>query len=195
MTVSYNGTSDGQAFYVSADYTVAYASATTLKVSVAYDTQASTSTVYAEQLTAWVLRNGTILAVYTPSAGSTGANLTGTTGQQFVLGVFAGFFAEANDGQSLVDYTSSSSVHSTGTSKVTLGPTTMTVTNYVSTGIDTISNTCTSDSLQSLSLSVGKPAGSGFDLITHLVESGSFTSGGTTTTGTVELQIESVTVA
>jgi hypothetical protein len=194
MGIDYNGTSNGQSFAVQAGYTVAYVSSSTIKVHMSFTSSSGSGTSSFEQLTAWVLKNGSITAVLSQSGGSS-YNLTGTQGQSIVIGVFAPYIVEAEGGQSLSDYTSVVGATKTGTSQVTLGPTTMTVTNFSFAGTSHIMTACSTDDLQSFSVSYGTVPGTSFKLITSLSESGSFTSNGQTTNSSVNLQVITVTAA
>lgn len=186
MTIQYSGTSNGQSINYTASYNVVYSSSSTIKVDVNY-AAGSTS----EALTAYILKtNGTIFAV-----DEAGYNITGTEGQDIVIGTFAGFIIEIDTSQSLPVYTSVSGIQDTGTSSVTIGSSTFSVTNYALSGPSVTVNTCSGSSdLTAFSLSVGTPSGSNYKLITTLNEAGSFTSDGTTSNVNFTMKVTSLTV-
>jgi len=164
-----------------------YASATTYKVDVQLNGDGISM-----NSTAWILRNGTALAV-----DELGNNETGAAGQQLVGNLFAGFTAEIQAGSELSQYTASPGFHSDGNSTVTLGPSTFTVTNYVANSLPLTEAACGATTvITSFNLSVGEPQGSGYELVTFIQFDASVTGSGipTSAVGYV-IQIVSVTVA
>lgn len=128
MTVETNGTlaSSGtspnspQSYNLTESYSTVYVSSTTYKVNIS-SMAAGQSIVY----TAWVLKNGTALAIDID-----GYNLTGSVAQENLAGVFAGFAAQVEAGTEIGLYTASSNFHPVGTSTVSIGPTSVVVTAY-----------------------------------------------------------------
>jgi hypothetical protein len=178
-----NGTAP---YNYSESYTTAYASSTTYKINLLF-TEASGNSTW----TAWVLKNGTVLAI-----AEAGTNLTGSVSQQMGSDLFAGYSAEILAGSQLSTFTSSQYFHSNGTSSVTLGSNTFDVTSYVANtlpltiaGCDAIPTTMTG-----FNLSVGVPAGSSFELVTYAQLAASTMTDGTTTTTNTSLQVVSLTV-
>lgn len=191
MTVTYNGTSNGQSFSEQGSYAVVYSSATTIKVTITTTFQTSSSSSGSETLTAWILKNDTVVAI-----DEAGYNLTGSEGQTVMTGLFAGFVFEVDAGQSLGSYTSSSFATKTGTSQVTLGGHTFTVTDYALSGsTQTISICGSSDTYTKFDLSVGTPSGTNYPLITSFSEAGTFNDNGQATTESASVQITALTIA
>ncbi|MDA4122371.1 MAG: hypothetical protein OK456_04225 [Thaumarchaeota archaeon] len=191
MRVDYNGTSNGTSFSEQGSYAVVYSSATTIKVTITTTFQTSSSSSGTETLTAWILKNDTVVAI-----DEAGFNLTGSEGQTVMTGLFGGFVFEVDAGQSLGSYTSSSFATKTGTSQVTLGGHTFTVTDYALSGSSQTLNICgSSDSYTKFTLAVGTPSGTNYPLITSFSEAGTFTDNGQVTTEAVIVQITSLTIA
>ena len=187
MSLNYNGTSGGESFGFTESYSTIYVSSTTYKVNLTFAGSGQDTT-----MTMWVLKDGTVLAVNTA-----GQNLTGTMAEGIATGIFAGFLAEINAGDQLRTFTSASYFHSTGTSSVTLGPTTMTVTNYAANSLPMTVAYCEgSTTLTNYSLSVGTPPGTNIQLITLEHFAGTTTdSTGKTTSIDFTLEITSLKLA
>lgn len=187
MEVSYNGSSNGQSFSSLTSYSTVYTSASTIKVNVSYSS-AGTNASYL----VWIQKSGTVLA-----ADFSGYNITGSQAQGIVTGIFSGFFIMNTQSQVYSSLLSSSYFRSAGTSQVTLGPTTMTVTNYVAANTPETFTDCNGDTttLQTFALSAGTPSGTSYSLLTYLNESGSTTSSGQTNTFDFTLKIVSLTTA
>jgi hypothetical protein len=163
-------------------------SPTTYKVNVSFATSDQNTT-----MTVWILKDGTVLAI-----NEAGQNLTGSIAQQIATSIFAGFEAYNSAGAQLSAYTSASYFHSTGTSSVTLGPTTMTVTNYEANTLPVTVTYCTgSTTFTAYALSVGSPPGTNTPLITLEHFAGTSTDNTTGKTSTIDytLQITSITLA
>jgi hypothetical protein len=114
-----------------------------------------------------------------------------------VVGLFAGFAAEVQSASQLSTYTASQYFHSTGTSSVKLGPTTVTVTNYVANTLPQTITSCpsgTTTTLTSYKMSVGQPTGTSFQLVTNIQIAGSSTTNGQTSNFAYTIQVVSLTV-
>ena len=187
-TISSSGTSltPPQSYNLTESYSTVYVSSTTYKVNVS-STAAGQNIVY----TAWVLKNGTALAIDIE-----GYNLTGSVAQEGLAGVFAGFAAQVEAGTEISLYTTSSNFHPTGTSTVSIGPTPVVVTSYAANTLpETIADCGTSTTLTAYSLSVGTPQGTNSSLIIYEHLAGSETADGQTTALDVVLQVTSITLA
>jgi hypothetical protein len=123
----------------------------------------------------YVLRNGTAIAIDTE-----GYNITGSSANEFLLGEFAGFSTEIAYGNQLGIFTATSYFHSTGTSSVTIGPSTFTVTNWAANNTPETINSCGfSETLTTYNLSEGTPKGSTYPLVTSMTLAGTDSSGNT----------------
>jgi len=170
--MTFQDTAAGQTVSVTESYTTVYASPTTFKITLtsAVSGQGSTtSTVY-------ILRNGTAIAVDVQ-----GQNITGLYSSDILLSEFAGFSAEIGYGNQLGIFTGASYFHSTGTSSVTIGPTTFTVTNWAANNIPETLSSCTTnqETLSAYSLSEGIPKGSTYPLVTSMNLAGTDSTGST----------------
>jgi hypothetical protein len=165
-------------------YSVVYVTSTTYKVDGDYATTKS------HLFTAWLLKNGTALAVNFGQGNDTGAQAANDV--QTYFGEFTlvqGFLQE----QSLY----SNLFRSTGTSTVTIGTQTLTVTNYVALSLPETVQLCNgeTDILTAYNLSEGTPSGSTLELPTYVNIAGSSTSNGTTTPFAFTVKITALTVA
>ena len=162
MEVVYNGTDSNGSYNLDSKYTVIYADTsggvTTYKVFIDFNDGTAD-----ENATAWVQSNGNVLAV---DIG--GFNITGSTAGQTLVGFMAGFTLESTYLNTLEVYTGSY-FHSTGTSTVTLGSTTMTVTNYQANSLpETYSECGYTGTINDFAMSVGTVPGTSVTLVTHL---------------------------
>ena len=185
MQVQYNGTSNGSSYNVVSSYNVIYASTsggvTTYKVFISFNDGSS-----ATNATAWVQSNGNVVAL-----DFAGYNETGSMAGAALVGLMTPFTLEANYLGYIQVYTGTF-YHSAGTSSVTLGTTTMTVTNYQANSLpETFSECGYTGTLDQFAMSVGTDPGTSFTLVTYLHISG--TSDGTT--GTFDIRVVSVTKA
>jgi hypothetical protein len=186
LKLEYNITSGTTSLNFTEAYSTVYASPTTYKIDLEYVASGANF-----NSTAWILRNGTALAV-----DQEGYNLTGSASQSIVDGLLAGFSAEIQLGSELSQFTSSQSFHSNGNSTVTLGTNTFTVTNYVANTLPQTVTACgITTTLTGYSLSVGEPQGSSFELVTYAQLAGTTISGGIATEFAYSIQIVSLTVA
>jgi hypothetical protein len=143
--------------------------------------------------TAWILRsNGSAIAI-----DEAGYNLTSSITGSLVVGLFAGFSAEIQAASQLSTYTSNQYFKSTGTSSVTLGTNTFTVTNYVANTLPQTITPCNGSptTLTNFALSVGTPSGSSTKLVTYLAIAGSDTINGVATPYNTVIKVVSLTVA
>ena len=164
-------------------YSVVSVTSTTYKVSGNYVATKS------HQFTAWLLKNGTALAVNFGQGNDTGAKAASDV--QTYFGEFAlvqGFLQE----QSLY----SNLFRSSGTSTVTIGSQTFTVTNYVAVTLPESIQLCNgeTDTLTAYNLSEGTPSGSTLELPTYTNIAGTSTLNGRTPFA-FTIQITAVTVA
>jgi hypothetical protein len=178
---------NGQTDTVTASYTVVYHSSTTYKVMLTESANGQSepaSTVY-------ILNNGTAIAVDEAGYNFTGSTLSSIL-PEGVAGLFAGFSEEIAFGNQLSTYTSSSYFKATGTSTVTIGPSTFTVTNYVANSLpENLSSCGVSETLTAYSMSIGTPTGSSYPLVTSMNIAYTTLSGSLS----VEITLTSITVA
>jgi len=173
-------------------YTTVYASATTFKVSIV-------SSDYPTAFTLWLLKNGTIAGI-----NYAGSNYTGAAAVQYYQGsrLFEAWGTMLVFGQQLTtDYIYDTAYfHSTGTSPVTLGANTFTLTNYAAKSLPEAVTVCGGKSitLTSGSMSIGTPNGANYEFpidVDFVGSSPGGASGAGTTTFTITSQITSMTVA
>jgi len=167
-------------------YSVAYVSSTTYKVDLTYTATKS------HQFTAWLLKNGTALAIYNAQTGVNETGALASSDLQNNFGEFAsiqGFLQE----QSMY----SNLFRANGTSTVTVGNQELTVTNYVANTLPETVQLCNgeTDSLTAYNLSEGTPAGASFELPVYVSLAGTSTTNGTTTPIGFTVQITAFTVA
>jgi len=167
-------------------YATNYVSSTTYKVTI---NLVEGSTNIAE--TVWLLKDGTAVAIDVA-----GFNLTGSSAQGAIVGAFAGFELQIQADAEINAYTATNFFHSTGTSSVTIGPTTVSVTNYAANSLPETVTYCGSspNTLTAFSFSVGTPKGSSSPLVTNENISGSDVVNGQTTTYNYVLQVTSITI-
>jgi hypothetical protein len=147
--------------------------------------------------TVWLLKDGTVVGLDID-----GINLNASASTKF-QDYFSLWENALGYGQLIETYTSSSFLRSTGTSTVTLGPSTFTVTNYTASSPPEVIPGCNGESitLTAASFSVGTPIGSTSNpLVTYIDVAGSETTVGVS--GTLSkmtysfiAQITSVTLA
>jgi hypothetical protein len=168
LTVVDNGTSSttGQtsttSYALTESYTTVYASSTTYKVNVSESEAGSPGISYL----VYVLKSGTIAAVTISVSGYT-QNVTGSQAQEEGVGIFAGFTLAVQFDSQISYYTYSSFFHSTGTSTVNIGPTSVKVTTYAANTLpETVTECGVTTSLTAFSFSVGTPSGATEPLVT-----------------------------
>ncbi|MDG6909424.1 MAG: hypothetical protein JRN08_03555 [Nitrososphaerota archaeon] len=186
MEVQWNGTSNGTPYNLEASYRVIYADTsagmTTYKVEIDY----YSSNGAPENGTAWVQSNGNVTAV-----DFNGYNETGSMASSILVGLMTPFTVESSYVGYIEVYTGTY-FHSSGTSTVTVGPTTMTVTNYQANNLPETYTECGyTGTLNSFSMSYGTVPGTSISLVTYLNFSG--TSNGDS--GDFTLRVVSVTKA
>jgi len=170
---------------------VLYVSSTTYEVNITDLTPTKTYLT-----TAWFLKDGTVVGLVI-----NGHNLNTSASASFQT-YFSLWEKALGLEQELLTYTSSPFVKSTGTSTVTLGPSTFTVTNYTATSVPETVPGCNGESntFTTGSFSAGTPSGSSYPLATYFDAAGSRTTVGTSgTPSTITYsfigQITSATVA
>jgi hypothetical protein len=171
---------------------VVYESPTTYKVSISYILPDKSGTA-----TVWLLKDGTVVALTL-----VGHNITGASASAYFQTYFGLWETELVFEQQITSSTSFSFFHSTGTSTVTIGPSTFSVTNYTGNSLPETIPGCNGQSmtLTAGGFSLGTPGGSSYPLITYIDVDGSETPLGvsgtlSTTTYSITSQITSVTVA
>ena len=186
MTLSFNGNTSTMTTIksFSFSYLVVYVTSTTYKVDGNYVATKN------HQFTAWLLKNGTALAVNFGEGNDTGAQAASDV--QTYFGEFAvvqGFLQE----QSLY----SNLFRASGNSTVTIGTNTFTVTKYVALTLPETVQLCNgeTDSLTAYSLSEGIPSGATLELPTYTNIAGVSTLDGTRTPFAFTVEITAFTVA
>ena len=168
-----------------ASYSVVYVTSTTYKVDLTYTTTKS------HQYTAWLLKNGTALAVYNDQ---TDVNETGAQASSDVQNYFGEFGSVSGFVQEQSIY--SNLFRSNGTSTVTITGQTFTVTNYVANALPETIHLCNgeTDTLTAYNLSEGLPSGSTFELPTYVSITGTANENGTMAPISFTIQISAFTV-
>jgi len=186
LAITFQGTKNGNTSNLDFSYTIAYRSPTTYKVNLNIVLKSKP-----RDYTMWVLTNGTVLALLTPS----GENLTGYAASDKVFGFFSGLETLATIG---LQSNNAAFFHSTGNSTVTIGSNSFAVTNYtLNTTPETIQgcNGSGSATLTTYTASLGTPTGSSFELVAAATFVGSITDAwGTTTTVDYTYQVTGLTV-
>ena len=165
-------------------YSVVYVTSTTYKVDLTYTATKS------HQYTAWLLKNGTALAVYNGQVNETGAQASSEVQNYFgEFGSVQGFL----QGQSIY----SNLFQANGNSTVTIGSQTFTVTNYVALKVPETIQLCSgeTDTLTAYNLSEGTPTGASLELPVYVSIGGTATANGTTTPFAFTVRITAFTVA
>jgi hypothetical protein len=167
-------------------YSVAYVTSTTYKVDLTYTATKS------HQFTAWLLKNGTALAIYNAQTQVNETGAQASSDLQSNFGEFAsiqGFL----EGQSMY----SNLFRSTGFSTVTIGTQSLTVTNYVTNALPETIQLCNgeTDTLTAYNLSEGTPSGASFELPVYVNIAGTATADGTTTPFAFTVEITAFTVS
>jgi len=186
LTIGFVGTKNGSPENLNFSYTVVSQSASTYEVNLNLLLNGKS-----RDYTLWVFTNGTVLALLTPS----GVNDTGSTASNIVLGYFSAL--ETLDTIALQS-NDTAYFHSTGTSPVTIGTNSFTVTNYVlNTTPETIQGCSNSGSadLSNYSVSLGTPTGSNFELVISANFAGTFTTASGNSTVDYTYQLTALTVA
>jgi hypothetical protein len=184
MSISFQGTKNGVQHALSMTYAVVSESSTTFKVNVNYTLKV------AHTATIWILTNGTVLA-----AERGGKNYTGSAASAFVLGAFADLntlYTLAVQASTITPY-----FHSAGTSTVTIGTNSFTVTDYVANTTPETIQGCNGDSflIDAYSVYLGTPTGSSLEMITSANFSSTITTPSGNTTLDYSYQLTALTVA
>ena len=170
MTVQGSGVSSGQSYNTTASYNVVYHSATTYKVNVNVQSGSNALTY-----TIWVHNDGTVVAVEFTVSGYS-QNLTGSQASGIAVGALAEFTLQIQADSQIAYYTNTGYFHTTGTSTVQLGPTSVHVTTYAANSLPTTITSCGSTTtLTAYSFSVGTPQGASQPLVTYENFAGSYT--------------------
>ncbi|MDA4117882.1 MAG: hypothetical protein OK455_06005 [Thaumarchaeota archaeon] len=184
-----------------ATFKVIYRSATTIKVNTTFSSTSASGSAN-ETFTAWILKNGTAIAVYANIGGhamnyTTSTSQFGLTPSTLLAGAFSGFYEEIEVGGNQGFYASATQYfHSTGTSSVTIGSNHLTVTNYALNAASEAVLFCGSSSTYTtFVLQIGTPTGTNFPLVTNLQLAGSTTSNGNPTTFSYILQLTAFSLA
>ncbi|MGD0638408.1 MAG: hypothetical protein ABSA72_10265 [Nitrososphaerales archaeon] len=183
-------TLNGASYTFTSSYTTLYASATTFKVSIV-------SSDYPSAFTMWLMKNGSLVGI-----NYAGSNYTGAAAISYYQAsrLFTAWGTQTVFGQQLtsVYIYATAYFHSTGTSPVTLGTNTFTLTNYAANSLPETLPTCSGASvtLTAATMAIGTPNGANYPFPFQVNVVGSST-GGTTgnVTFTISSQITSVTVA
>ena len=167
-------------------YTVASVTPTTYKVEASF-----ISGTHSLPFTAWFLKNGTTLAINFGQS----TNVTGAQADSDVLYYFGEFGAVQGFVQEQSLY--SNLFRSNGTSTVTIGANTFTVTNYVAYALPETVQLCNgeTDQLTAYSLSEGTPSGSSYELPNYVHIAGSSTANGTAATFDFTIKITAFAVS
>jgi len=187
MTLSFDGktTTMSASLDFNLSYAVVVSAPTSLKVDVNYSLGARTLS-----FTAWLLKNGTTLALNFGQG-----NITGTQASNDVVTYFGGFATVQGFVQQQSVY--SNLFRSNGTSTTTIGTNTFTVTNYIAYQLPENIQVCGggTTTLTAYNLSEGTPTGSSYELPTYVNIAGYTTINGTTTPFFFTIQITAFTVA
>ena len=187
MAVTFQGTTNGKAVDLDFSYTIATKSSTTYKVDLNIVLNGKS-----HPYTLWDLSNGTVLALQAPN----GVNSTGSAASDTVLGYF--YDLEALYTLALQS-TDAAYFHPTGTSTVTIGTNSFTVTNYVANATPETIQGCDNSgygSVSNFNVDLGTPSGSSFELVVSSTFAGSITDAtGTTTTFDFTYQTTAFTIA
>jgi hypothetical protein len=186
MATRFNGTSNGQPYDLTSDYHVIYASTTTYKVNISL-----TANGYTVKYTAWVQKDGTPTAVY-----YSGQNYTGLYAQTYFEAAMATYSIETTftEPQVLPALTSPLFSHQSGQATITLGPTSVLVTDYTANSLPLNINECGfSGQFTRFSVQTGVVSGNPQTLLTGLNLTGSFNSGGTSQNADLTFHITSLT--
>jgi len=184
LSFGFQGTMNGGAHNLNMSYTVVYHSSTTYKVSVNFIINGQV-----QPATAWILNDGTVLALY-----GLGHNITGSAASSTALAYFSDLMtlnSFANQESTITAY-----FHSAGTSTAKVGGNTFTVTEYVANSTPETVQLCTGETatLNTYNVYIGTPSGSSLELVTYANFAGSFISEGVTTAYSYTYQLTGLTV-
>ncbi len=188
MATHFNGTENGSPYDLTSDYRVLYASATTFKVNITLSASGQSG-----NYTAWVLRNGTAIAVW-----HGGQNHTGSDAQLYFTLAMSPYTIERvyMSAQLLAYFTSPLFSHVTAHETLMLGPTSVAATDYVANSLPLSINECGFvGTFTRFSVQTGVVSGVFETLVTGLNIDGSFDSGSGSQNVDFTFHITSVTVA
>ena len=188
MTLSFSGKTG--AMSTSENFTFSYSVVS--ETSTTYMVEGEFTGTPSLTFTAWLLKNGTTLAI---NSGHGHPNITGSLAGTLVQGYFGEFAAVQGFVQEQSLY--SNLFRLNGTSNVTIGSYTFTVTNYVANALPETIQLCNgeTDQLTTYHLSEGTPSGSSYELPTYVRIAGSSTIAGSTTPFDFEIQVTAFTIA
>ena len=192
----YSAVLNGKNQSSTSSFNVIYRSPTTIKVNLTYAAAAAGAK---ENILAWILKNGTVLAAFVGINGK-GMNLTssasGMSPNTIVEGVFAGYYQEIEAEMNQGYYGTSQYFHATGTQSVTIGGKSLTVTDYALNSPNETVNICgVTSTFQTFVLDIGTPSGASFPLATKYGASGTGTFQGQATTFDFMVTLTGFTVA
>jgi len=185
MSFGFQGSKDGVQKDLNLSYTVVSQSSTTYEVNIDYTLNGNTKAG-----TIWIVNNGTILA-----GELDGKNYTGATASTFVLDAFSDLDTIYN--LALQSSTIPAYFHSVGTSTVTIGTNSFTVSDYVANMTPETIQGCSGSSavVNTYNVYLGTPTGSSLELVTSANFSVALTTSSGTTTLDYEYQITALSVA
>lgn len=185
MSISFQGTKNGNQDDVNMSYVVAYVSSTTYKVNISYSLNGK-----GKPGTLWILKNGSILA-----GERGGKNYTGSTASNFVLDYFSDLetlYTFASQASTITSY-----FHSAGTSTAEIGANSLTVTEYLVNTTPENFQICNGENaeLDTYNVYIGTPSGSSLAIITYADFSGTLTTSSVSNTFDYVYQLTAYTVA
>lgn len=194
QTVEEDYSGAGQTGNATGSFDVLYRSATTYKV-MTNESLTENGTTTTETATAWILKNGTVLAVAMRALGVP-ENETGSDAYVAFGGFMGAFDEEVALGANQSLYTDSHYFHSTGNSRVTIGGQSLVVTTYTLNSPDEEVAGCNATSAYYLdTASIGIPAGTTVPVLSSLDADLSITSVSGTTTLDVSIRLLAFVVA
>jgi hypothetical protein len=146
---------------------------------------------FTESTTAWILTNGTVLAV-----DSGGQNSTGTTADDNLLPDSAPFVLVTAYDVAPSSILPASGTVATGQTSLTLGSVTMTVTNYRAETLPLVYSDCFGDTFtyNTFIVQAGTVPQTSFLLLTYLDLQGTQASSGTSQSDSIYLQVTSIVI-
>jgi hypothetical protein len=183
--VKLNGTSDGKALNLTEGYNVLSSSSSQISVNVTYVGNVT------ENIGAVIFANGTLASIT-----MNGQTIPESYGNEYAIGLFAGFIFEVDYVDSLNNFTQILQFHVAGTSTANIGSVSFPVTTYAANSLPVTTSTCGgSDTLTAFSLTAGTPSGATLPLVTSATLAGSGNSEGSTSTYDITVQVTGLTVA
>jgi hypothetical protein len=186
MSISFQGTKNGEPRTGTLNYSVVYENSTTFMVNFTHTLNGKGNAG-----TLWILKNGTVLAVERG-----GKNYTGSTASNFVLSHFSDLdilYSFATQESTVTSY-----FHSNGTSTANIGTNSFTVTDYVANTTPETVQVCNEGTavLDTYNVYLGAPTGSSLEMVTSANFSGTLTSSsGTIITLDLSYHLTALTVS